>query len=192
MNVVCALSSAEVPEENSVSILVLPEDISNAEVLTASRRHPDTLVVAAVRDGQHMRGYIMVNGKNQIDYLKTLGDGRSDPYFGSQELPIYESAAVAVGVLVCRDYQSNELRLPMLERLQKATASVSVICVPADMSGDFFSHDQIAVFPGVFCALSNNKKTYENPHRCRSFISNKSGAVVSRQLGYEAISASAA
>ena len=192
MNIVCARHSDEIPATQSVDILVLPEDIPSSEILLASKRYRSAIVVAAVRDGSYMRGYLMLDGKNQIDYLKTLADGRSAPYIGSQDLPVYEGKAMAIGVLVCRDYESNDLRLPMLERLHCASASASVICIPADMHGDFFQGDQIAVFPGVFCALSNHKKTYENPYRCRSFIANRVGAIVSRQIGYEPISASAA
>ena len=192
MNIVCARSIEDIAAGQSVDILVLPEDIPIAAVLAAGARYPTTLIVAAVRDGCHMRGYLMANGINQIDYLKTLDDGRSEPCPEIRELPVYENAAVAVGVLICRDYQNNDLRLPMLERLRNTKAPISLLCVPADMNSDFFADEQTTAFLGVFCALSNNKKTYENPCRCRSFIANRSGAIVSRQLEYEAIVASAA
>jgi len=134
-----------------------------------------------------MRAQVVRNGANRVDFLKTLGDGRSDPFQGRQDFPIYEEESLAVGVLICRDYENNGLRARVLEHLRSSRSTHSVLCVPADMHGAYFESDPGLTFAGTFVALSNHRKTYKNPWRCRSFIADARGAKICQQTDYESI-----
>ena len=185
----CALNAED---DEHPEVLVLPEGISQIELSRARQRYPSTVIVAGVPDGPYMRAHLIKIGTNCIDYLKILSDGRSTPFDGGQQaLPFYEDqeASLAIGVLICRDYQSNELRGQLLARLMSCHSACKLLCIPADMSNDFFQAGPGLTFPGVFVALSNHSLTYENPCRCLSFIADPHGDVVSRQIECESITA---
>lgn len=186
MRVACAPGA---PEGDSPDLLVLPEGVSKADLDLAVARHPSSLVVGAVPDGPHMRAYVVRDGINRVNYLKSVDDGRSGHFEGVQPLALFEEPGLAVAVFICIDYLSLELRPRLLEALKASQSERALVCIPADMHGDFFRDGPEGTFPGVWVALSNNRKTYENPWRCRSFIADRGGRVMARQSDYEAIEA---
>jgi hypothetical protein len=170
MRIVCSLNAQEGERPD---VLVLPENTCQIELSQVIKQHPLATIVAAVKDGPYMRAQLIKNGINQIDYLKALPDGRSKPFNGPQPaLPFYEDqeASLAMGVLICRDFECNKLRVQLLARFESSRAEYKLLCIPADMCNDFFGEGPGLTFPGVFVALSNHCLTYKNPCRCLSFV----------------------
>ena len=75
-------------------------------------------------------------------------------------------------------------------RLKESTADVKLLCIPADMGSEWFSHQPIEPkFEGVYVALSNNVKP--NQVRCKSFVAAPSRNKIAEQVEHEPIFANA-
>jgi predicted amidohydrolase len=191
MNIVCAVATANT-ECLAPDVLVLPEGTTAAELVAATDQYPETVIVAATSDGRNMRAQVLVGGRNRVDYLKIRSDDRSEGV-GSEprELPYCESGELAIGVLVCRDIQEVKFARSLLQKLRSSSKAVKLLCVPADMHGDWFTSEQVYGYEGAFLALSNNNQTYP-VWRARSFIASPGGKRIVTQNAYEPIVATAA
>ena len=190
MQLTCALNASELTD-GAECLLVLPEAISKHELDEACRLLPRTIIVGAVPDADsgHMRAYLVHEGTNRLKYLKTLSDGRSTGSGRHPETATYEAQDFIIGVLVCRDIENEVLRTSVLRTLNNSTAPKKILCIPADMHGEWFTSTKIAGYAGVFVAMSNNNRTYP-VWRSKSFIANPHGVRLSTQDEYETVRAS--
>ena len=190
MNIICTAGVDEVgvylPD-----VLVLPERTSIAGLMTASSRWPDAIVVGAVEENPHIRGYALKRCVNQIDYLKFSTDSNSIGTLDASSVKCTcESGDIALGVLICKDFQQIDLRTRVIERVVSSKARFKVVCIPADMGTEWFPNDSVQYFVGAYLAMSNNRNT-RNPTRRRSFITGPNGVCLISQSNYESISFSA-
>jgi hypothetical protein len=190
MQLTCALNASEVTD-GVECLLVLPEAISKHELDEACHLLPRTIIVGAApdADSEHIRAYLVHEGTNRLKYLKTLSDGRSTGSGLLPEIATYEAQDFIIGVLVCRDIENEVLRTEVLRTLTNSAAPTKILCIPADMHGDWFASTEITGYAGVFVAMSNNNKTYP-VWRSKSFIANPRGVRLSTQDEYEAVRAS--
>ena len=103
MKIVCSVSVKEV-ETTCLDVLILPERTSRQEIFDATVRWPRAIIVGATQEGKHIRGHLVKSGIDRIDYLKFSHDGASH---GAGSVPAnltFEDSAIAVGVLICRDF----------------------------------------------------------------------------------------
>jgi predicted amidohydrolase len=190
MIVACTISVADlgtiVPD-----VLVLPERTTAKELRSAQRLGSSPLVVGAMEDGDYVRGFLLHRGRNQIDYLKILPDGTSSgSNMWPSKTPVYEIPGLAIGVLICRDYNDNpDLRAEVLDRLRRSSPeAVKLVCIPADMANwSFTQSGRILGCSGVYVALSNHKKTYDEVTRGKSVIADPQGERIKMQQACEAI-----
>lgn len=167
---------------------MLPERTTLDELRLARQLRSEPFVVAAVADGLFIRGYLIHKGRNQIDYLKTLPDALSLGGPALSTLPVHETPELAVGVLICRDFQNNELREAVLSRMRTSSAPRKILCIPADMGSEWFSStdSEIKTFLGIHLAVSNNSRQADQT-RCPSLIANPNGSRIVTQSTYEPI-----
>jgi hypothetical protein len=184
MKIVCAISIEELTLDK-VDVLVLPEGIELKDIKKASNRFPETIVVSAAREGVHMRGYAFANGRNLIEYLKIETDGRSTGAGFDPENVIYLGDTFALAVLICMDIRNN-YRLKVLDALHNSKKAVKILCVPADMTNDWFYSEPIYGWKGINVAVSNNNCTYPDS-RAKSGISGTDGYWLERQVDCEHI-----
>jgi len=190
MIVACAISVSDLGGI-APDVLVLPERTTKDELQAAQCLSSRPVVVGAIQAGKYVQGYLLHNGSNRIaDYLKTWGDDRALGSHTCPKTPVYEIDGLAIGALICRDcHDNNELRVEVLNRLCLSGAALKLLCIPADMHGEWFQgSDRIIAFPGVFVAVSNNTKP-PNATRCKSLIADPQGVRLKTQIGLEAIHA---
>jgi predicted amidohydrolase len=183
MKIVCAATFDGNSDEPD--ILVLPERTSLAELNAASACWPQAIVVGAVAEDCRIRAYLFHSGRNQIEYLKYATDGSS---IGTQEIPVsqtFETKELAVGVLVCKDFQEVELRRTVLAKLLASKARHKIVCIPADMGSEWFPSEQVTEFIGAYVAMSNNLRP--GGTRRASFILNPRGEFIESQVNQMAI-----
>ena len=168
-----------------LDVVVLPEGIALNDMQALSRRHPQLLVVGAAPEGKHMRACALLDGRNYVAYLKILSDGRST---GSGELPRsvhFQFGPALVAVLICRDIH-HPYWLDVKKTFDEAAHPVKLLCVPADMNGEWFSSEPVRGWEGVHLALSNHCKTYPQS-RARSLIAGTDGHWLVRQIDTEPV-----
>jgi hypothetical protein len=191
MNIACAIA-AENATDLFADVLVLPEGTAPAALEAATTRFPRAVIVAAIPDGRNMRAQVIVEGRNQVNYLKIRTDDRSEGVGNAPTtLPYCESRELAIGVLICKDIEEIEFVQALLQKLRSSSRPVKLLCIPADMHGDWFISEHIGGFEGVYLALSNNNQTYPI-WRARSFIAEPRGKRIVTQIAHEPIVAAAA
>lgn len=186
MMVVCAVA-AEDAADLAPDILVLPEGITALALTEAVERFPEAMIVAACSDKTNMRAHVLVGGRNQVDYLKVLDDGRSEGT-GEQptSVPFCEWRDCAIGVAICRDIEPGGVLPQVLQALRDSSRSTKLLCIPADMHGGWFPSDPVLGFEGVYVAMSNNNITYPD-WRATSLIAAPDGRRISTQCQFEPI-----
>ena len=185
MKIVCSVGVEEMMTA-APNVLVLPERTTTQEIRDATTCWPNAIIVGATEEGRHIRGHLVRNGIDYIDYLKFSHDGVS---CGAGSVPAsltFADSAVAVGVLICRDFQQADMRRVVMDRLAATQASLRLVCIPADMGSEWFPGDQVALFGGAYLAVSNNRRTSSDTRR-GSFIAGPDGACLVQQLRHEAI-----
>ena len=186
MNVVCAINTKSLPSCD-VDLLVLPEGVELDATLDWCSRCSSSIVVAAVREGKHMRALALHGKRNMIDYLKIGTDGRSTGTGRAPTKAFFEGPDFIIGVLVCMDFQ-NRYSIRLRDALLQSDKPTKILCIPADMDKSWFESEPIPGWNGVYIALSNNNTTYPEV-RARSFIAGKNGGWISRQVSCEPIAA---
>ena len=189
MNVVCSVSVEEAQSE-APDILVLPERTTITELEIASRQWPNAIIVGAVEERRHVRGYVLKGGENRIDYLKFCSDSISDGTFLMPVNQTFEDKDVALGVLICKDFQQPLLLDNVMNRFTSSQSRIKIVCIPADMGSEWFPGGRAREFIGAYVALSNNQRTPTHTRR-KSFILGPNGVPVRDQIHHEAISHSA-
>ena len=156
-------------------LIVFPERVSQHEIDQAVARCPDAIIAGAISTKGFMQGVIWHHGRNHIDYLKVGNDGRPGSSLSPRrEQPtIYESHDLAVGLLICMDFDIPAVRDGVIDHLHRSAAKFKVLCVPADMSRDWFSTEPITPpkLDGIRVAVSNGLVHGDN--RLRSFITDR-------------------
>ena len=189
MNLVCSASVDEV-DAASPDVLVLPERTTKAEIYAATARWPNAIIIGATEEGKYVRGHLFKDGKDRINYLKFSHDGTSDGIDSASESLTFEDDDIAIGVLICKDFQQVDLRRSVMDRLAVARAPLRLVCIPADMGSEWFPGDSVNLFLGAYLAVSNNRRTPNHTRRC-SFVAGPDGAYLRQQSNYEAISLNA-
>lgn len=185
MKFVCSVGVEEV-KTGFPDVLVLPERTTRQEIGDAMARWPKAIIVGATEEGRHVRGHLFKDGIDRIDYLKFSHDGVS---CGTDSFPAsltFEDSAIAIGVLICRDFQQAELRSFVMNQLAAAQAPLRLVCIPADMGSEWFPGDSVNLFLGAYLAVSNNRRK-PNQTRRGNFVVGPSGAYLKQQSNYEAI-----
>ncbi|MDE2134258.1 MAG: hypothetical protein KGM97_08965 [Alphaproteobacteria bacterium] len=167
-------------------LIVFPEYSDPAQLTAASLRHPNSIVVGAAEDAHRNRGYLLHHGRNQIDYLKLEPDGRTD---GSEDIgqsPVYESANVCVGVLICMDIQIADFLRRIVRAIRSSSSELKFLCVSADMGSEWFPGKMLSSdFAGVYVVVCNH--TMNHQVRCKSFMTNLRGEKITPQVDVEPI-----
>lgn len=185
MRFVCSVGIEEV-KTGAPDVLVLPERTTRQEIGDAMARWPKAIIVGATEEGRHVRGHLFKDGIDRIDYLKFSYDGVSR---GTNSVPAsltFEDSAIAIGVLICRDFQQAELRDAVMNQLALAKAPLRLVCIPADMGSEWFPGGSVNLFTGAYLAVSNNRRT-PNQTRRRSFIASQDGVCLAQQYDLEAL-----
>lgn len=170
---------------NQLDVLVLPEGSALEDLQALSRRNPQLLVVGAAAEGEHTRAHALVNGRNQVDYLKICTDGRSKGIGEPPKSVHFQFGPAVVAVLICMDIQ-HEYRLDVKKVFDEASHPVKLLCIPADMNGAWFSSAPVLGWQGVHLALSNHCKTYPD-WRARSLIAGTDGRWLAQQMETEPV-----
>jgi len=101
---------------------------------------------------------------------------------------VYEFGDTCIGVLICMDIQNGALFQAVIRKLKESAAAVKLLCIPGDMTRDWFSDDVLPPhYSGVSVALCNNTETHVI--RCKSFIADPAGRKVVVQREAEPIHA---
>ena len=185
MNIVCATTAFNAYHETP-SVLVLPERTSLENLADAQSRWPNAIIVGAIAEGCHIRGYAYHLGKNRIDYLKYCSDGESVGVGEAVRTQTYEIEDLIVGVLICRDFRDSPLREPLLHRLAQSHARMKVVCLPSDMDSSWFPSHELREFPGCYVAMSNNARDVTSTRR-ESFIAGPNGQYLITQSNHDTI-----
>jgi predicted amidohydrolase len=164
------ISAVAAPEDFGVRVIVLPEYSDPAFVRLAAKRNPHAIVAAAIEERGRSRALLLHGGKNQIDYLKVGTDGRTRGTGRAPSSTVRVFGDLAVGVVVCMDVQEATFLNTLTTELNASAARYKLLCIPADMTGDWFSTSELMpVFTGISVALSNHPTNHQ--WRCKSFIS---------------------
>jgi hypothetical protein len=170
----CGLSADQLGTATP-DLIVFPERVSQHEIDQAVARCPNAIIAGAISTKGFMRGVIWHHGRNQIDYLKVGNDGRlgSSPSPRREQPTIYESHDLAVGLLICMDFDIPAVRDGVIEQLHRSEAPFKALCVPADMYNAWFSTEPITPprLDGIHVAVSNGLVHGDN--RLRSFITDR-------------------
>jgi hypothetical protein len=169
-------------------VVVLPEDVTMAEIEAAAERLPRAIVVGAVREGHRMRGVLWHTGRNCVDYLKVGCDGHTIGGDPPADLPILTIGDLSVGVLICLDVDPPTLRRDLVEALRAAPSQFKIVCVPAEMqAGLFFADGWVSpMWAGVVLAVSNGISRYPTS-RLASFIAGADGQKIALQQDREPV-----
>lgn len=186
MRIVCS-GGIEDTGSDPLDVLVLPERTTREEIALATARWPKAVVVGATGEGKHIRAHMVRGGEEHIDYLKVLSDQISEGTGVVPERPTYDYGHVAIGVLVCRDFQHADLRQLVADQLASAEARLKLICIPGDMDSEWFPGNTCGLFSGAYVAMSNNRRTPSHARR-RSFIAGPDGVFLCEQSALEAVS----
>ncbi|MCF6325259.1 MAG: hypothetical protein L3J89_13225 [Gammaproteobacteria bacterium] len=184
MKIACVLNSNEITSE--VELIVFPEAINKSEISRASNLYENSVVVGGVVENRNCRAFIQHRGLNRIDYLKVGTDGRTIGLDNINQIPVYEQKNICIGTLICMDIDIPDFSISVVERIRSSSAKVKILCVPADMGGEWLQGD-ILPFPkkyeGIYFILCNNIETHQI--RCKSFIADTSGKKIVIQNGVE-------
>ncbi|MBL6612399.1 MAG: hypothetical protein ISS15_21095 [Alphaproteobacteria bacterium] len=150
-------------------IAVFPEYTSEAGVMLAARLYPDTVIVAAIRQGRFNRGFLLHRGRNLVNYRKADSDGTTDGAGIPAEIPFAQIGDFAVAMLICKDVDVSDFLNATVARLRAANALYKVLCIPAYMGSWWFQgmDNPLPQFAGVTTALCNHP---DREGRARSFI----------------------
>ena len=173
MRISCILKASELDAAALYPDLILfPEGINENEVERACSSHVDTMIVGAVTEDGRNRGLLLHRGQNRIDYLKIGDDGRTAGGEEPEQLPVFESDDVCIGVVICMDIEIKLGRFSrtVIERIRSSESQFKLLCIPADMASHWFDGDNLSsgTFDGVNVALCNHTKTHQE--RCKSFV----------------------
>jgi hypothetical protein len=189
MRLVCS-GSVEEAGADDPDVLVLPERTTTAEIRAATARWPQAIIIGATAEGKLIRGRLVEDGTDHINYLKFSDDRTSDGTHSVPECLTFENDRIAVGVLICKDFQQAHLRRSVMEQLAAARAPLRLVCISADMGPEWFPGNTVNLFLGAYLAVSNNRRTPAHTRR-RSFIAGPDGAYRLQQSNFEAISVDA-
>lgn len=162
-------------------LIVLPEYVDRTEIARVEELCPNAIVAGAFTDAGAMRGVLRHGGCDRISYMKILGDGRSVGA-GEQpdQVPVYGSGDIAVGLLVCLDIQEPTLVGRVLAELRRRPARLKVLCIPAAMHASSWSFEDgagILGHAGLHAVVLTNGMPIHPSDRMRSFIFNQTNLV---------------
>jgi predicted amidohydrolase len=181
----CVLAAHELGP-TPTDIIVFPEGVDHREVVEARCARPDSVVVAAIVENSHCRGVLLHGGVNRLDYLKVETDGRTQGTGVVPRTPVYEFGDICLGVLICMDIQHGLLFRAVMDKIRSSSATTKLLCIPADMSFEWFSNDTVGSrYQGVAVALCNQTRTYQV--RCKSFVADSLGRRLAVQKDVEPI-----
>lgn len=168
-------------------LLVFPEYTDTAEIALARIDHAGSIIAAAVEDRGRSRGILWHNDQNQIQYLKSGTDYRTQGVGNiPTELPVYDLPDICVGIVICMDVQNIGILDPVADRIRASPATGKFLCIPAAMQGHWFTDGTIAPnFHGINVILSNNPTLPDG--RCKSFMTDRECRKVHRQIDREPI-----
>ena len=180
MRVSGVLNAAQLVAETP-DLIVFPEGVQFSELQQARSKHPRAIVIGAVLERWCCRAYLLHQGDdNQIVYLK-VGPYMHTPGSGDvNQQPVYECGDVCIGVLICMDVNCPALAQSVTERIKSANAIHKFLCIPADMSADWFKDKNLfgSIFDGMHVLMCNNTATY-GLDGCQSFITDTHGKKIS-------------
>ena len=159
MRISCVLDADQLSTAISTpDVIVFPEGISETEIQKACSIHPHSIVVAAVTDNSRSRGVLLHRGRNQIDYLKVATDCRTLGSGNIQQVPVYTSRDVCIGVLICMDVDHVAFSQSVIAAVKSSESQLKLLCLPADMGAYWFSGDTVSPrFEGLHVILCNHK-----------------------------------
>ena len=187
MKVSCVLASCELNDE-SIDLIVFPEGVCRRQIEEASLSYPDAFIVGAVVESGRSRGILLHRGKGRIDYFKVETDGRTEGTGNTQQKLVYEHGDVCIGILICMDIDNVAFSTAAIESIKSSSASLKLLCVPADMGSHWLSGDSLPFpkkFEGIHVILCNHIKTHQS--RCKSFITDIKGEKIMVQQDREPI-----
>lgn len=172
----CVLSADELAGRRA-DIVVLPEGVAEAEIERVAQAAPHAIVVGAVERRKRSAAVLKHDGINRVEYVKMGSDGRTlGANAEPRELPVFLCSQAAVGAVICMDVQQSGWVRRIIDALAAAAAPIKLLCIPADMSGDYFQGERLQPYlHGVHVALCNHVRSYPN-HRCASFVTDAAGA----------------
>ena len=172
----------------SPDVILFPEGIEALELKLACREHPESVIVAAVREGEHCRAIVCYGGKNHVSYLKVETDGLTTGTGDVTQLPIAHLKGVTLGVLICMDVDHPNFSERVFSTLRKSIEPIKLLCIPSDMGSQWFEGEMLQPserYEGIYVALCNHTKTHDA--RCKSFITDTLGEKVQHQKNNEPI-----
>jgi hypothetical protein len=173
MRISCVIAASEL-DAVPADLIVFPEGVCRREIEKAQSFYPEAVIVAAIVENGFSRGVLLHGGRNRIDYLKVESDGRTVGSGDHQQVPIYEFEDVCIGVLICMDVDCLLFSRAVIEKVRTSSAKLKLLCVPADMTSDWFSGDALSsVFEAIHVVLCNHTKTHQA--RCKSFVTDMHG-----------------
>lgn len=189
MRISCVLTAREL-HSVLTDLIVFPEGICWGEIAVAQSSHPDSIIVGATVDNGRSKGLLLHRGENRIDYWKVECDGRTAGTKNLKQNPVYVLGEdVCIGVLICMDITNGAFSHTIIETVRSSSADLKLMCIPADMTSDWFSGDSIPSplqFEGIHVILCNHTKTHPQ-NRCKSFVTDTHGTKVVVQKQVESI-----
>ncbi len=184
LKIACVRSAQEVPP--FCTVIVFPEGAERLDLQQASIAWPTAVVVGAFADRGYSRGVLLRRGRLLVSYLKVLSDGRTHGSGNAEQMPVFEDAAICVGLVVCMDVDHVKFAAAIRARVLSSPAPIKVLCIPADMGDYWFSGDmQYTQFAGMHVALCNNTTTHLN--RYKSFVTDTGGRKAAVQRDVEPV-----
>lgn len=175
--------------QNDPDIIVFPERADPREVYLAVKQYKRAIVIAAVVRGKNACwGEIYNSGLVHQNYWKVKDDGLTsgshDPF---QKPPIFESAQICVGILVCLDIQLSLMRpcpendppiWRSADNIKASNAPLKLLCVPAAWKDP---DDGPVRDPLSEQFIGLNMLFFNSPEgTIKSFVSNTAGRHVTR------------
>jgi hypothetical protein len=183
----CLIRAADLERGVDPDIILLPEGAAGEDVTNLSRTMAGAVVVGAVNEAGRSRAILLQRRQYQIAYFKINSDGQTRGVGAPPpQLPIWADACVAIGVVVCMDVREGWVS-EVVSALRSAPSSIKVLCIPGDMSADWFLGDVLQPYlHGVHVALCNHVRTHKG-NRCKSFVTDLRGRKRVVQSGIEAL-----
>lgn len=180
MRIACVVRADQLTTGTSQTpdVVVFPEGISLSEIGKARLSHPNSILIGAIVENGRSRGVLFHGCENKIDYLKIETDGHTQGSGNLDQQPIYELPHVCIGVIVCMDVNCPAFSRTVIEKVRSSQSELKLICIPADMTSDWFGGDAVApaMFGGIHVVLCNHTKTHQQ--RCRSFVTDLHGSKI--------------
>jgi hypothetical protein len=167
MLVSCLLSASEIGA-TAPDVIVFPEGVDSPEIAAAGTLHPNAVIVTAIHENEQIVGKIYHRNHCLVEYTKVISNIASRSPMPPAALPVLELADLCLGMLICRDVDERSFADSVLDRIRSSPARLKLLCIPADMGGNWFSETTLPFrqrFAGIHVLLCNHTRTVKTTER---------------------------